>query len=312
MRTLVAVISGGLALLALTPAGAAAAEPAEPETVSIRSSADGSLQPARFWSPPGGEAVPLLVYLHTWSGDYRQTLGDDCLAECRGRGWAWVAPDFRGPNRRPEAGGSDAAVADVLDAVAWAKARRPVGKVYLAGGSGGGHMALLLAGRHPEAWDAVSAWVPVTDLVAWHRDSERYRKDTEAVCGGPPGEATAAEYARRSPLTHLAAARGLPVAINVGARDGHGPQDTVPVTHSLRAFDLLAAANGRPEAAVGDELTGAIRASADVPERERYRGGPEPGWRVLLRREAGPAVLNVFDGGHDVLAGPAVRWLADH
>jgi hypothetical protein len=46
--------------------------PSEFRVVEIRSSADGSIQKARFHASPMGKGAPLIVSLHTWSGDYNQ------------------------------------------------------------------------------------------------------------------------------------------------------------------------------------------------------------------------------------------------
>ncbi|MDH7570598.1 MAG: prolyl oligopeptidase family serine peptidase, partial [Armatimonadota bacterium] len=140
--------------------------------VLVKSSQDGSLQPAFFYSPQSGGRVPLVVALHTWSADYRQPECAEYLRTCRRRGWALIHPHFRGPNRRPEACASHLAVHDVLDAVTFACAHAPVeeSRVFLVGASGGGHMALVMACRAPRLWRGVSAWVPIVDLAAWYRE----------------------------------------------------------------------------------------------------------------------------------------------
>src|SRR4051812_27145262 len=84
--------------------------------VKIRSTADGSDQDALFAVPEGaqsgapGEAVPLLVALHTWSSTYALCVKYIGLAQRRG--WILVAPDCRGPNTRPEACASALAIQD--------------------------------------------------------------------------------------------------------------------------------------------------------------------------------------------------------
>ncbi|MBZ0110705.1 MAG: hypothetical protein K8F52_18785 [Candidatus Scalindua rubra] len=64
--------------------------------VKIQSSADASLQPAYFLASQSGTPKPLVVSLHTWSGDYSQI---DPLGEmARKNGWNYIHPAFRGPN----------------------------------------------------------------------------------------------------------------------------------------------------------------------------------------------------------------------
>src|SRR5512147_1620905 len=95
-------------------------------TVEIVSRKDGAAQKALWWTPGGNAPVPLLVALHSWSGDYRQEGSADYLKRAAARGWALIHPDFRGSNTRPVACGSDEVVADVLDAVQFAQKSAPI------------------------------------------------------------------------------------------------------------------------------------------------------------------------------------------
>ena len=284
--------------------------------IDVRSSKDGSLQKVIYWRPESaahdatGPAVPLIVFLHSWSGGFEQ--GPPWITQAKKMGWVLVAPDFRGPNSRPEACASDLASQDILDAVAYARrdARIDDSRIYLVGGSGGGHMALVMAARAPELWAAVSAWVPITDLAAWHAESKtrknNYAKMLEQSCGGAPGPATEAAYRHRSPLFHLAAAKGVPLDINTGIHDGH--TGSVPVSHSLRAFNVLAAPDKQISAEdidfmVREQKTpSALAAETQVdPEREKT---------TLFRRSSGNARVTVFEGGHESESSSAVLWLS--
>ncbi len=222
------------------------------QRVVVTSTADGTAQPAWFWTPKAGKRVPLVVELHTWSYGCDKDKGlqpnSHFLKWCRQAGWAIVVPHFRGPNCTPQACGSDLAVQDVIDAVAYAKAHADVDadRVYLVGGSGGGMMTLLVAGRHPEIWAACYAACPISDLARWHAECtafadwrKQYAGMMEKSCGGAPAT-KADEYAHRSPLTYLAAARkqGTVIDICEGIHDGH--TGSVPVGHAIRAFNALA------------------------------------------------------------------------
>ncbi len=295
--------------------------------VEIRSSFDGVAQKAQWWAP--AEAfkdsavssyvgpVPLIVALHTWSGDYRQDVSSKYFSRARARGWAIIFPDFRGPNRNPMACASDAAVSDIVDAARYAKAvaRIDERRVYLVGASGGGHMSLVMAHRRPRIWAGVSSWVPISDLGAWHGESVKrgtaYARDLGAVCGGPPGASAAVdrEYRSRSPLFHLEAARGVAIHISAGIHDGH--TGSVPVSHTLLAFNRLAEANGFPERRVSATDIQTIVDTERVPDslgRPPY-DSTMPN-RVLFRRDAGPARVTLFEGGHEILYDAAFEWLA--
>jgi hypothetical protein len=89
--------------------------------------------------------------------------------ECIRNGWAFLQPDFHGPNNRPQALGSDLVMADIENV-------------------------------------AASAWVPITDLPAWHTQclkngQANYARDIEAACGGVPSPGTSAEKESPSPVS---------------------------------------------------------------------------------------------------------------
>lgn len=297
--------------------GAARGDETLPLTeVTIVSSLDGAEQPCRIWIPPDAEPTPLLVSLHTWSSDYRQDRSR-WVREAQQRGWIYLQPNFRGANVRPEACGSELARQDVLDAIDWTLQQAAVDatRIYLAGVSGGGHMAMLMAGYHPERFSAVSAWVGVSDLAAWYefhvRDGQpqRYAQMIAACCGGPPGASPEvdAEYHARSPIHHLARVGDLPLDLNAGVNDGK--TGSVPVLHTLNAFNVVAAANGFPviPAAQMAELWDEGRLSEPAPSDVR----PDPSYPrdVLLRRVAGNARVTIFEGGHEALPSAACHWL---
>ena len=190
-------------------------------------------------------------------------------------------------------------------------------RIYVVGSSGGGHMALVMAAHSPELWAGVSAWVPITDLAAWHAESRqrgnRYAGMLEKVCGGAPGASPEVDeqYRLRSSLPFLAAAKRVAIGINAGIHDGH--TGSVPVSHTLRAFGVLAAANGQPEKQLSDEQVAAMVKDRRVPAELAAERVDEPGRKhpVLFRREAGPVRVTIFDGGHAGDVRTAIRWLAE-
>jgi|GEM_PF-1075139 len=292
-----------------------AAPLAAADTVSIRSSLDGSAQPALVALPAAADRpAPLLVHLHSWSATFDKSGElDVAMAEAARRQWAFISPDFRGPNDRPEACGSELSVQDVLDAVDWMKKRARIDerRIYLLGSSGGGYMTLVMAGRAPQLWAAASAWVPISDLPAWYEFSKqknsRYWKMLEGCFGGGPTHGMAVQqYRRRSPLFFLAAARGLPLDINTGIQDGH--TGSVPVSHAIRAFNVLAPPSLRVPETTLDEM---VR-DARVPGPLRVTVAEQRKRPVLFRRAAGPARLTIFDGGHEGDFAAAIRWLETH
>ena len=319
MKTIATLLSC-VTLLAAEPAKRPSAEEmkalALKMAVDVNSTKDGTPQKVVYYQPDSaakdlaGAPLPLLVFLHSWSGSIEQAPALVGLA--KQRGWVMIAPAFRGINNRPEACASDLASQDVIDAVEYAKAhaRIDTNRIYLVGGSGGGHMSLVMAARAPELWAGVSAWVPISDLAAWHAESSQrknnYAKMLELSCGGPPGPATEAEYRHRSPLFHLAAAKGVPLDINTGIHDGH--TGSVPVSHSLHAFNVLAASDKQVSAEAIAFMVRERKIPADLAAETQ--ADPERQKAVLFRRSSGNARVTVFEGGHESESSAGVLWLA--
>lgn len=280
--------------------------------VHIPSSVDRYQQPALWLTHEWDEPRPLLVVLHSWSVDYQQHLGIPYAQWADENGWAMIHPDFRGVLDNPDATGSERAVQDIIDAVAFAEQHADIDpdRVFITGFSGGGMMSLLVAGQHPDRFAGVVAWVPIHDLGAWHayQPSAEYAREIERSCGGNPGTdpAAAEECTRRSPSAHLDAARDAEVPIYLG----HGIADRiVPVAHSLWAFNQLADSDDR-----FDEETVAAFGGGQVPEQLRgstdvdtFFADPDPG--VLFARQSGQVTLVIFDGGHEGVYNPGLEWM---
>ena len=286
--------------------------------VMIRSSLDQTQQPSLVYVPPRipETGVPVLVYLHSWSGDYRQD-NSPWLRQAAERGWIYLHPNFRGINQQPQACGSRWARQDILDALDWLQKEYRVDghRVYLAGTSGGGHMAMLMAASAPERFSAVSAWVGISDLADWYRvhvkDGKRdhYAEMTVRSLGGAPGDSAAVDeqYRERSPLFHLAQARDVPLDLAAGVTDGK--TGSVPIFHSLRAFNVVAKANGL--AGVSDEEMQQLWTDGKLkqPQASDREADPTLGREVRLRRVAGSARVTIFEGGHEGLPAAACAWL---
>ena len=179
-------------------------------------------------------------------------------------------------------------------------------------------MAMLMAGHHPERFSAVSAWVGISDLAAWHQfhmkdgKPQKYAQMIEASLGGPPGESSErdADYRDRSPLFHIHKLGDLPISIFAGVQDGHS--GSVPVSHSLRAFNQIARVRSSPQVSDVeiDELWNERRLTSPLPSD--LAGIPDFGRKILLHRSAGNSSVTIFDGGHESLPTPACDWLAKH
>jgi pimeloyl-ACP methyl ester carboxylesterase len=290
--------------------------PAYVEETAYPCTADDSRQPALLYAPTEAKGpLPLLVGLHTWSFDYTQGDGETVYARwCRQNGWLFIHPDFRGCNDRPSAMGSELAVSDIADAVEYMKATRSVDpdRIYLCGVSGGGHAAMLMAGRRPEIWAGVSAWCGISDVARWWEQTAAaglgYSDMIESACGGEPlpGSCARAECGRRSPLSWLAGAGAVNLDINAGVHDGRS--GSVPFSQSLYAFDAVAAGEDRMGAEVIEKFYQDRQAPAGngVSSRELY-GEHTP----LFVKSSGNTRVTIFDGGHEIVHGAALNWLAN-
>ncbi len=242
---------------------------------------------------------PLLVALHQWSSDYRES-NEAVVQYAIARDLNYVTPDAGGPNNTPEACGSDAAVAAIDRAISDLRAKGDAADapVVVIGQSGGGYAALnhLMRGQFKAAY--YSTWVPITDLSRWYRQSRnrgiKYADDIANCTGLDP-----AELQHRSPLSY--AASGIPagtrVLVAAGINDGHGSL-SVPISHSLDFFDAIAAGEGTPQ--IPTEVRTALL-TIDYDEVEK-----DNEVEVIYRNSSGPLDLLVFVGGHDFLVRAAL------
>lgn len=279
---------------------------------------DGEKQPILYWAPESASKrpTPLFVFLHSWSADYTQD-NSKWMVECVRRNWIWIHPNFRGINQTPKACGSKFARQDILDAIQFAREKWKVDstRVYIAGVSGGGHMSLLMAGHHPDEFSAVSAWVGPMDLIEWHRfhtidgKPDKYAQMIELSLGGPPGTSPEidADYRDRSPVFNLSNTGDLPISILAGVQDGHA--GSVPVSHSLIAFNEIAKAHG--SATISEEDIQSLVKDRRLwhPQPSDIVEDPVLGRQIHLQRTSRSSVVTIFEGGHESIPESAFSWL---
>lgn len=281
--------------------------------VTIRSTADGVMQKAMFYDSGSPAAKPLLVALHSWSDDFEQQSGIPFALWAARNDWVFIHPDFRGRCGTPQGTASDLAIQDVVDAREYARAHARVddARIYLVGFSGGAMTALVVVGRHPDLWTAVSAWVPVYDLVQWYGETRgkypRYAAEITRACGGEPlrGSEAEAECLRRSPSSYLAAARGHRVHVYLAT----GIDDPfVSPEQTLQAFNALASQPDRVDAA---ELLTLVRArvpAGSLPSVDpEYQAAGRP---LLLEHASERVTVRIFKGRHDVIYNAGLLWLS--
>jgi pimeloyl-ACP methyl ester carboxylesterase len=269
---------------------------------------DGAGGPQRAWffAAEGAVARPLLVSLHTWSGDYTQY---DPLAERAAReGWNYIHPDFGGRNNTTSSCLSDTAVAGIGDAIDYAVRHGQVNldRVFVSGMSGGGYAALGLYLRSRHKIHTLLSWVPISDLDAWYWQTVAkglpYAEDI-ANCTGGAGVYSATAAKARSPLhwsiVEPPAAR---LEIYAGIHDGH--DGSVPISHSILFFNRMAELSGHHDRMVSPETTAGLLTRGLGSETRPGRS--IDGREVMFAREAGSVSLTIFDGGHEMLPGHVI------
>lgn len=286
----------------------------EIEQVSITSTVDGEKQPALFYASNSTQKKPLLVVLHSWSSEYLQVVSIPYALWAKLNDWVFIQPNYRGAFKTPEAMASDLAIQDIMDAVNFAKGSADIdpSRIYVVGSSGGAMTALVTAGKHPDVWAGVVAWVPVFDLVDWYKFSQNYphrdyNRHIVAACGGEPlpGTAAAEECKRRSPSSYLQNLKGVPVFL------AHGTIDVlVPPDHSIRAFNMLVDSTAQIPQSHMDSLVINKRVPAEMQSDgpSPYFGPKDP--KVMYTKKAGVVDLVLYYGVHDMAYNPSLQWLS--
>lgn len=207
------------------------------QEIHVKSTIDGTLQPSLFMPTTGRR--PLLVALHTWSYD-RFNMAELFPPFAKELDFHLLLPEFRGPNLTTnphctQACGSRLAMQDILDAIDHVCGLCDVDEdnIFLSGHSGGGHMALMMAGYAPERFRAITSFVAITDLAAWHGENPHYAPHIAACCSDSLDEMRA-----RSPMSYIdSIARS-------NTKLFHGLYDpSVPVHHSIDLFTAVQAAH---------------------------------------------------------------------
>ena len=200
----------------------------EQTEILIPSTLDGTLQPSLFYRASKPDR-PLLVGLHTWSFDRFNQI-ENMLPFAEEQDFHLLLPDFRGPNRAKnpnchKACGSVYAKQDIKDAIDYLIEHEGIDRenIFLLGLSGGGHMALLMAGFCPEYFRAIGAFVPISDLARWATENPKYGRYVYDCCGDDEQE-----LALRSPIHYLDTIAQANLKIFHGKRDS-----VVPVAQSL-------------------------------------------------------------------------------
>lgn len=212
------------------------------EKIEIPSSKDQSLQPSIIHKTSAEKPQPLIVSLHSWSGDYAQA--DSISYQIIQRDWNFIHPHFRGPNWTPQGCGSDLMIADIEDAIKYMVKNTNVNpsEIHIVGSSGGGHATMLAYMKLDYPVKSFSSWVGISNLVDWYYESlgrkQRYAKDILRATGDTL-KLNEEEAKKRSayfqPLPKNRKKASL--YLYTGIHDGY--QGSVPITQTISFYNRL-------------------------------------------------------------------------
>jgi hypothetical protein len=271
--------------------------------VELKSSLDNSLQKAYFFKSKSAAPKPLVVSLHSWSGNYEQK--DELAALSKTKDLNYIHPDFRGVNWTKDACCSDLALADIDDAIDFAIKNSSVdlSRIYVIGSSGGGSATLATFMKSKHLIRRFSAWVPISDLPAWYAQSKIMgTKYAENIldCTSSKDSLNMEIAIKKSPIywkTPVEKLNTTEFQIYAGVYDGI--QGSVPITHSINFYNKI----------LKDKLV--IDSSIYVSDSEKlylleYRKalgefGSIAGRKVFLKKQSGNLGLTIFEGNHEML-----------
>jgi lysophospholipase L1-like esterase len=286
--------------------------PQESRVVEIASPIDGALQKAYFYPTASATPKPLIVSLHTWSGDYTQR--DELVHQIIANDWNYIHPDFRGVNNTPKALGSKYAIDDIEQAITYAikNASVDLKNIHVIGASGGGYSTLYTYMNSEHNINSFSAWVPISDIEAWYYQSagrkNKYADHILAATSAGNSELNALEARKRSPIfmkTPVKLRTGSKLNIFAGIHDGY--EGSVPVSQSVLFYNKVISDFGAKKSRLVSD-----REIIDLVSMRTYPQLPEEkiGERaVIFKRSYKNISLILFEGNHEMLTDVAIDLL---
>ncbi len=293
--------------------------PSACEKITISSSVDMELQKAWFFKSKGEDARPLIVSLHTWSGDYNQE--DPLVQPCIERNYNYIHPDFRGPNWTFEACGSPLVISDIDDAIDYAieHGKVDLSQIHIIGVSGGGYATMLMYMKSKHDIRTFSTWAGISNLVDWYYESKgrqrEYARHIAMATTGKTFEGDEYDFDEKEAIKRSPVFMEVPVEkrkssrlfIYTGVHDGY--TGSVPITHSINFYNKVVADMAPHEKK-------AIIPDRDIITLLTYRGYPSArkdqiGDRVIrYQKQFGNKVsIILFEGGHEMLTEVALDHL---
>ena len=205
-------------------------------------SQDGQSVPALLYRPPQVEGLPpAIVYIHGGPTWLTQVTWDPLVQHMVSRGWAVLAPNYRGStgygrawqlaNRFDMGGGDTKDVVAGADYLAREGLADP-DRIAITGASWGGYLTMTSLTQYPDRWAAGSAVVPFLNWFTGHANSREDLQHWDLENFGDP-EKDHDLYYERSPFFFLDRVTA-PVQMICGAHDVR-----CPASESIQAREAL-------------------------------------------------------------------------
>jgi len=271
--------------------------------VEIKSKLDDNIQKAYFYNTKSKGSKPLIVSLHTWSGNYSQN--DDLAKLCKQKNLNYIHPNFRGANWTTNSCCSKLALQDIDDAITFAinNSNVDTSKIFVIGVSGGGYATLSTFMKSKHNIKKFSAWASIADLFAWYSESKiRDINYAENIldCTSSKKSLNIENAKQKSPIywdTPTDKLKNSKLFIYAGIYDGI--RGSVPITHSINFYNKLL-----KDLSVSDS-------SKYVSDNEKLKllefrrplgdFGNIGGRKICLKKEYGNLSLIIFEGNHEML-----------
>lgn len=287
--------------------------PAGFEEIEIISTKDKKIQKAVVYKSTNLLAQPLIISLHTWSGNYLQE--DPLAKEVKLRNWNYIHPDFRGPNDRPEACGSEFVISDIEDVINYSKTKLIIdtNNIHIIGASGGAYTSLMVYMLSEVNVKSINTWVPISDLEAWYQESlarkSKYAEDIRKIAL-QDGTINIQELENRSPM-YLKLNRNIKELpeLNIYAGINDGYTGSVPISHSISFYNKIVS-DLYPDSneflfSESEQVNLVInRANPRADTSNKLSG------RVIhSKKQIGKITATIFEGSHEMLVEPALSLL---
>lgn len=279
--------------------------------LDLKSSIDSNIQKVYYYKSKSNFPKPLIVSLHTWGGNYLEK--DSLALICKQKDINYIHPNFRGKNNTINSCCSQLVLADIDDAISYAIVNLNVdtSQIYVIGASGGGYATLSTFMKSRHDIKQFSAWVPISDLIAWYHEGEiRNSLFTEDIlnCTNSIGELNIENAKQKSPLywnTPVEKLNKSKVSIYAGIFDGI--KGSVPITHSINFYNKVLS-----DLSVSDS-TKYVSNSEKLKLLEYRKPIGNYGYigdrKIYLKKEFKNLSLVIFEGGHEILAESAIENL---